>query len=215
MDRNYGCVTGDEEVFLLCEKVNKKEIKVRFFEPDADGNIIWESYGNFSESDVHHQVAIVLRTPTYREMEIDTLVHVYLQLYRPKDGEYSEPRQFTFYPKSSYHSHPQQFFRSTSVETTNKRRKLMSYHQSSPLLSQHQILSMNQRCPNVNISTLAQSYNHPSHQQGSINDHQIQSMDTGLINEPSSQLQHSPTSNSSPVMSTSSAPIASFYAHQH
>lgn len=206
MDRNFGCVTGDEEIFVLCEKVNKKEIKVRFFEPDADGNIIWESYGNFSESDVHHQVAIVLRTPTYRDVEIDTLVLVYLQLYRPKDGEYSEPRQFTYYPKSSYAHNPQQFLRSTSFES-NKRRKLMSYH-SSPILSQHQILTMNQRCPNVNISTLAQSYHHQQH--GSITDHQNQSMDTGLLNK-SSQLQHSSSSNSSPTMSS----IAPFYTHQN
>ena len=206
MDKNSGCVTGDEELFLLCEKVNKKEIKVRFFEPDSEGNTIWESYGNFSESDVHHQVAIVLKIPAYRQLEIDSLAHVYLQLYRPKDGEYSEPRQFTYYPKSSYHQ-PQQLFRST-VET-NKRRKLMSFH-SSPILGQHQVQSTGHRFPNVNISTLAQPYLSSS-QQGSGNE-QGPAMDTGLINRstPPTSHHHSPTSTSSPGMSVNS-PVSGFF----
>lgn len=216
MDKNSGCVTGDEEVFLLCEKVNKKEIKVRFFEPDADGNTIWESYGNFSESDVHHQVAIVLRTPAYRQTEIGTLAHVYLQLYRPKDGEYSEPRQFTYYPRTASYPHSQpQFFR--SAVDSNKRRKLISYH-SSPILGQQQVQAMNQHCPNVNISTLAQPClpqpPTPSHQQVSINEHCIQSIDTGSISTSAATSSlHSPTSTSSPGLPTAAQNIAGFFAH--
>lgn len=99
MDKYSGVCTGDEEVYLLCEKVNKKEIKIRFFEVDADGNQIWEAYGQFMEADVHHQVAIVFRTPAYRDTEIVNSVQVYLQLFRPKDGEYSEPRPFTYRPR--------------------------------------------------------------------------------------------------------------------
>ncbi|CAG2102607.1 unnamed protein product [Medioppia subpectinata] len=70
MDKYSGPATGDEEVFLLCEKVNKKEIKIRFFETDNDGHQLWESFANFTEADVHHQVAIVFRTPPYRDTEI-------------------------------------------------------------------------------------------------------------------------------------------------
>jgi len=99
MDRYSGVSTGDDEVFLLCEKVNKKEIKVRFFEADPDGNQTWEAFGCFSEADVHHQVAIVFRTPPYHDPDVDHHVQVYLQLFRPKDGEYSEPRPFTYCPK--------------------------------------------------------------------------------------------------------------------
>ena len=217
MDRNSGCVSGDEEVFLLCEKVNKKEIKVRFFEPDGDGNLIWEEFGNFSESDVHHQVAIVFRTPAYRQVDANTLAHVYLQLYRPKDGEYSEPRQFTYYPRSSYPPHPQEFFRST-VES-NKRRKLMSYH-SAPTLGQHQIQSNNQRCPNVNISTLAQSQYHPHQQQESMNGQQMQqqsSMQTGLISTSSTTAvsHHSPTSSTSSPGMQAVNPMSGFYPHHN
>jgi relish len=99
MDKYSGICTGNEEVFLLCEKVNKKEIKIRFFEADVDGNQTWEAFANFTEADVHHQVAIVFRTPAYHDLNIDRSVQVYAQLFRPKDGEYSEPRPFTYKPK--------------------------------------------------------------------------------------------------------------------
>lgn len=90
---------GDEEVFLLCEKVNRKEIRVRFFELDADGSQVWNSFASFNESDVHHQVAIVFKTPAYKDLDICDPVHVYVQLYRPKDGESSEARTFTYFPR--------------------------------------------------------------------------------------------------------------------
>lgn len=99
MDRQSGRVEGNEEIFILCEKVNKKEIKVRFFELDQEGNQVWESFGSFAESDVHHQVAIVFRTPSYHDEMISHPVTTFVQLYRPKDGEYSEARPFVFLPK--------------------------------------------------------------------------------------------------------------------
>ena len=98
MDRSCGTASGNEEVFLLCEKVNRKEIKVRFFEADKAGSPVWESFASFSESDVHHQVAIVFRTPAYRDPFIQTSVQVQLQLFRKKDGECSEARSFTYFP---------------------------------------------------------------------------------------------------------------------
>lgn len=60
MDKYSGACTGDEEVFLLCEKVNKKEIKIRFFETDVEGNQLWEAFGSFTEADVHHQVSLLV-----------------------------------------------------------------------------------------------------------------------------------------------------------
>lgn len=93
-------MAGGDEVYLLCEKVNKKEIRVRFFELDPDGNQQWEAFGHFNESDVHHQVAIVFRTPPYRDQNILKPAQVFLQLYRQRDGEFSEPRTFIYKPKS-------------------------------------------------------------------------------------------------------------------
>lgn len=78
MDKYAGLCTGDDEVFLLCEKVNKKEIKIRFFELDTknSNNQIWEAFAHFNESDVHHQVCIVFRTPAYRDTNITRSVQV-------------------------------------------------------------------------------------------------------------------------------------------
>lgn len=80
--------------------MNKKEIKVRFFELDTEGVQQWEAFGNFKESDVHHQVAIVFRTPPYRNPNITKPAKVYLQLFRQRDGEYSEPRTFIYKPNT-------------------------------------------------------------------------------------------------------------------
>lgn len=97
-------LTGGDEIYLLCEKVNKKEIRVRFFEVDSEGNQQWEAFGHFNESDVHHQVAIVFRTPPYRDQAISKPAQVYLQLYRQRDGEFSEARTFIYKPKSAHDS---------------------------------------------------------------------------------------------------------------
>lgn len=78
MDRTAGCVSGGEEVYLLCDKVQKGEaawaagqvsrsnkqaligcfpddIQVRFYE-EAESGLTWEALGDFSPTDVHRQV---------------------------------------------------------------------------------------------------------------------------------------------------------------
>lgn len=61
---------------LFVSKVDKKNIKVRFFEEDDAGNLIWEDFGEFSEIDVHHQYGISFKTPAYRSQNISTDVEV-------------------------------------------------------------------------------------------------------------------------------------------
>ncbi|XP_061393787.1 nuclear factor NF-kappa-B p110 subunit [Musca vetustissima] len=85
-----GSATGGEDLILLVEKVNKKNIKVRFFEMNED-DLVWEAFASFRESDVHHQYAIVCRTPAYANKDIDKPVEVFIQLVRPSDDERSEP----------------------------------------------------------------------------------------------------------------------------
>uniref|UniRef100_A0A2C9GU86 RHD domain-containing protein n=1 Tax=Anopheles culicifacies TaxID=139723 RepID=A0A2C9GU86_9DIPT len=105
-------VSGGKEIILLCEKVVKEDIKVRFFE--KKGNIkVWESYAEFSHTDVHKQVAISFRTPAYKTIDISDPVRVYVQLERPSDKTYSEARDFQFIPLDS-------------VELRRKRQKLAS-----------------------------------------------------------------------------------------
>lgn len=98
IDKHVSSCLGNEEVFILVEKVGKKNIKIKFFELDDEDNEIWYDYGKFSELDVHHQYAIVFRTPPYRDTEIDKTVDVFVQLYRPTDGDCSEAIKFAYKP---------------------------------------------------------------------------------------------------------------------
>ncbi|MGH0120874.1 UNVERIFIED_CONTAM: hypothetical protein FKN15_024355 [Acipenser sinensis] len=96
MDKTSGSATGGDEIFLLCDKVQKDDIEVRFYEDDDNG---WEAYGDFAPTDVHKQYAIVFKTPPYRRNRIDRPVTVFLQLKRKKGGDASEPKQFTYHPQ--------------------------------------------------------------------------------------------------------------------
>uniref|UniRef100_A0A3B4A7P9 RHD domain-containing protein n=1 Tax=Periophthalmus magnuspinnatus TaxID=409849 RepID=A0A3B4A7P9_9GOBI len=93
VNRNTGSVKGEDEIFLLCDKVQKDDIEVRFF--SADG---WEAKGSFSQADVHRQVAIVFKTPGYYNPSITEAVMVQMQLRRPSDQEVSEPIDFRYLP---------------------------------------------------------------------------------------------------------------------
>lgn len=93
-------VVGGREIILLCEKVTKDDIQIRFFE-EKDGICTWEGYADFQPSDVHKQVAISFRTPKYKVMQIDGPINVWIQLKRPTDGMCSEARPFLFTPVDS------------------------------------------------------------------------------------------------------------------
>ncbi|XP_061644076.1 nuclear factor NF-kappa-B p105 subunit isoform X2 [Phyllopteryx taeniolatus] len=98
MDRTAGCVSGGEEVYLLCDKVQKDDIQVRFFEEDDSGPT-WEALGDFSPTDVHRQFAIVFKTPKYRDQNLQKPTSVFVQLKRKSDNETSEPKPFTYHPQ--------------------------------------------------------------------------------------------------------------------
>ncbi|KAI5625079.1 proto-oncogene c-Rel, partial [Silurus asotus] len=92
VNKNSGSVKGGDEIFLLCDKVQKDDIEVRFFTQT------WEARGSFSQADVHRQVAIVFRTPAYCDISITSPVTVHMQLRRPTDQEVSEPMEFRYLP---------------------------------------------------------------------------------------------------------------------
>jgi len=92
-------VNGDEEVFLLCDKVQKDDIAVQFF-TEEEGKITWEGFGKFSHSDVHKQCAIVFRTPPYIDKAIQRPVDVFVRLRRGKDNEFSPAIPFTYKPET-------------------------------------------------------------------------------------------------------------------
>nr|XP_057920272.1 proto-oncogene c-Rel isoform X2 [Doryrhamphus excisus] len=92
VNSNSGSVKGGDEIFLLCDKVQKDDIEVRFF---SDG---WEAKGSFSQADVHRQVAVVFKTPPFYNTSITETVTVQMQLRRPSDQEVSEPLDFRYLP---------------------------------------------------------------------------------------------------------------------
>ncbi|KAJ8333592.1 hypothetical protein SKAU_G00416000 [Synaphobranchus kaupii] len=92
VNSNSGSCRGGDQIFLLCDKVQKEDIEVRFF---LDS---WESRGTFSQADVHRQVAIVFQTPAFRDLNLTRPVQVHLQLRRPSDGEVSKPLEFQYLP---------------------------------------------------------------------------------------------------------------------
>ncbi|XP_054846407.1 nuclear factor NF-kappa-B p105 subunit [Eublepharis macularius] len=113
MDRTAGCVTGGEEIYLLCDKVQKDDIQIRFYEEDENGGV-WEGFGDFSPTDVHRQFAIVFKTPKYRDVNIIKPASVFVQLRRKSDLETSEPKPFLYYPEIK-----------DKEEVQRKRQKLM------------------------------------------------------------------------------------------
>uniref|UniRef100_G3VZA8 Nuclear factor NF-kappa-B p105 subunit n=1 Tax=Sarcophilus harrisii TaxID=9305 RepID=G3VZA8_SARHA len=98
MDRTAGCVTGGEEIYLLCDKVQKDDIQIRFYEEEENGGV-WEGFGDFSPTDVHRQFAIVFKTPKYKDVNITKPASVFVQLRRKSDLETSEPKPFLYYPE--------------------------------------------------------------------------------------------------------------------
>ncbi|XP_014250204.1 embryonic polarity protein dorsal-like isoform X2 [Cimex lectularius] len=93
-------VAGGKEIILLCEKVAKEDISVRFYE-ENDGVVVWEGLGDFTPTQVHKQVAIAFRTPRYRTLEIDQPVQALIQLRRPSDNALSDPLPFLITPLDS------------------------------------------------------------------------------------------------------------------
>ncbi|XP_054725384.1 proto-oncogene c-Rel-like [Anastrepha obliqua] len=92
-----GSVLGCTEIILLCNKVVKEDVSVRFYE-EQNGVTTWEAFGSFEIYDVHKQSSIRLKTPRYHNINITKPVTVFVQLVRASDGIASDPVQFTYKP---------------------------------------------------------------------------------------------------------------------
>jgi len=49
--------------------------------------------------DLYFQFAIVFKTPEYKDTNINNPVNVLVMLQRKSDGESSDPKSFTYYPR--------------------------------------------------------------------------------------------------------------------
>ncbi|XP_055639564.1 embryonic polarity protein dorsal-like [Toxorhynchites rutilus septentrionalis] len=94
-------IGGGKEITLLCEKVTKEDISVRFYE-EQQGEVVWEGVGEFQHKHVHKQVAISFKTPQYRTLQLEQPVMIYIQLRRPSDGATSDPLPFKLIPYDIY-----------------------------------------------------------------------------------------------------------------
>ncbi|XP_056468355.1 transcription factor RelB [Gadus chalcogrammus] len=89
---NKGPCSGMTEIYMLCDKVQKDDIEI-IFRCDA-----WEGKGEFAQTDVHRQIAIVFKTPPYRDQDISEEFPVDVVLRRVSDRMDSEPVRFTYLP---------------------------------------------------------------------------------------------------------------------
>lgn len=69
---------GGQEIILLCEKVVKEDIAVRFFE-EIEGETVWEDKGILIQGSVHKQVAISLKTPKYNRIAVESAAKVRIE----------------------------------------------------------------------------------------------------------------------------------------
>lgn len=82
--------------FFLIQVV-KVNIEVRFFQM-KDDEVIWEALGDFSQHNVHHQVAISFRTPPYFKSDVSEAIDCFIELRRPSDDARSNSLKFQFVP---------------------------------------------------------------------------------------------------------------------
>merc|ERR1719166_809963 len=95
MSDNTAPAEGGKKIIILCEKVSKEDIKVRFF--DYNG---WEEWADFGPAGVHKQYAISLTAPRYSDPGITEAVRVGVELVKPSDDSRSEEEEFFSLPSS-------------------------------------------------------------------------------------------------------------------
>ncbi|XP_075956464.1 proto-oncogene c-Rel isoform X1 [Anarhichas minor] len=87
-----GSCSGKTEIYMLCDKVQKDDIEIIF----RRGS--WKASGEFAQTDVHRQIAIVFKTPPYQDQDITEEVEVSVVLRRLSDQMESECVTFTYLP---------------------------------------------------------------------------------------------------------------------
>lgn len=97
-------VSGERKIILISDKVKKGKVAIRFYEKNANDDIIWEviiKSNNENKMIIRRQIAITFWTPPYRHQDIDKPVSVFLQLFHPHDNSCSAPIDFTYFPIAS------------------------------------------------------------------------------------------------------------------
>ena len=95
---NNGQPGGDEEIMILCEKIQKSDIEVIFSQEhdSVDKESGWYVSLDITSNDVHHQYAVLLKTPAYIDTNLETSETVFIRLRRKSDNVYSNAVEFTY-----------------------------------------------------------------------------------------------------------------------
>ena len=90
---NSSPAKGGKKIIILCERVSRDDIKVRFYQETPK----WEAFGIFKPEEVHRQYAISFLTPPYLDGFLEEPKKVWVELTK-QDGSSSEPVEFIFTP---------------------------------------------------------------------------------------------------------------------
>ncbi|CAG2113041.1 unnamed protein product [Medioppia subpectinata] len=90
-------VGGGQDIVLLCDRVVKDDIRIRFWE-ERDDCLYWEAFADFKASDIHKHFAISFRSPKYCDLSVQNAIPVNVELVRPSDGGTSESLPFYLLP---------------------------------------------------------------------------------------------------------------------
>ncbi|CAG2119545.1 unnamed protein product, partial [Medioppia subpectinata] len=75
-------VGGGQDIVLLCDRVVKDDIRIRFWE-ERDDCLYWEAFADFKASDIHKHFAISFRSPKYCDLSVQNAIPVNVELVRP------------------------------------------------------------------------------------------------------------------------------------
>ncbi|XP_054084032.1 embryonic polarity protein dorsal isoform X1 [Zeugodacus cucurbitae] len=89
-------IDGCDEIILLCSKVNKDDVRIRFKAID-NNHEVWHAYADFEPSNVHKQTAIVFRTPRYPQADLPKTAKTYIELECPSLDKRSDALEFVFH----------------------------------------------------------------------------------------------------------------------
>lgn len=98
---NYSPAGGNKKIMILCDRVNKEDIEISFYEKDANNSIVWQDRAKFQQKDVHAHVAVAFRTPKYVNENITKPVKVFFRLELKKGGVRSNPVPFEYVPENT------------------------------------------------------------------------------------------------------------------
>lgn len=97
---NNAPVEGGKKIILLCEKVSRDDIEIRFFYKDPKTGEQKMLKGHFSPNNVHHQVGITFTTPVFPDQSITESIEAQMILHKPSDECVSDPVPFYFTPRN-------------------------------------------------------------------------------------------------------------------